>query len=96
MNQYLITAYDHTDEGAFERRLQIRPHHLDGARELKAKGNYVIGASILNEEGKMIGSSMILQFEDGEQLEAWKQNEPYITQNIWESIDIKPVRVADV
>jgi len=96
MNQYLITAYDHTDEGAFERRLQIRPHHLDGARELKAKGNYVVGASILNEEGKMIGSSMILQFEDEEQLDAWKQNEPYITQNIWESIDIKPVRVADV
>lgn len=96
MNQYLITAYDYTDEGAVERRMGVRPHHLDGARELKAKGNYVVGASILNDEGKMIGSSMILQFEDEEQLEAWRQGEPYLTQKIWESVDIKPVRVAEV
>jgi hypothetical protein len=32
MNQYLITAYDHTDEGAFDRRMGVRPHHLDGAK----------------------------------------------------------------
>lgn len=96
MNQYLITAYDYTDEGAFERRMGVRPHHLDGAKDLKAKGNYVIGGAMLNEEGKMIGSTMILQFENDEELEAWKQGEPYITQKIWESVDIKPFKVANV
>jgi uncharacterized protein YciI len=96
MDQYLITAYDYTDEGAFERRMGVRPHHLDGAKELKAKGNYVIGGAMLNEEGKMIGSTMVLQFENDEELEAWKQGEPYITQKIWESVDIKPFKVANV
>src|SRR3954462_10177298 len=96
MNQYLVTAYDYTDEGAFDRRMNVRPHHLDGAKELKEKGNYVIGGAILNEDGKMIGSVMILQFETEEGLEAWKQSEPYITQKIWESVDIKPFRVANV
>jgi uncharacterized protein YciI len=96
MNQYLITAYDHTDEGAFDRRMGVRPHHLDGAKELKAKGNYVLGGAMLNEEGKMIGSTMILQFENEEELEAWQQSEPYITQKIWESVDIKPFKVANV
>ncbi|MGF7077965.1 YciI family protein [Mucilaginibacter sp. UYCu711] len=96
MDQYLITAYDYTDEGAFERRMGVRPHHLDGAKDLKAKGNYVIGGAMLNEEGKMIGSTMILQFENEEELEAWKQGEPYITQKIWESVDIKPFKVANV
>ncbi|HEY9533518.1 MAG TPA: YciI family protein [Mucilaginibacter sp.] len=96
MNQYLITAYDYTDEGAFDRRMGVRPHHLDGARDLKAKGNYVIGGAMINEEGKMIGSVMILQFKNEEELEAWKQGEPYITQKIWESVDIKPFKVADV
>jgi len=95
MNQYLITGYDYTDEGALERRMNIRPHHLDGVRELKAKGNYLIGGAILNDEGKMIGSTMIMQFEDEEQLQAWKQNEPYITQKVWESVDIKPFKVAN-
>jgi len=96
MNQYLVTAYDYTDDGALKRRMDVRPHHLDGAKALKANGNYVVGGAMLNEEGKMMGSIMILQFEDEEQLEAWKQSEIYITQKIWESVDIKPFRVANV
>jgi uncharacterized protein YciI len=96
MDQYLITAYDYTDEGAFDRRMNVRPHHVDGAKDLKATGNFVIGGAMLNDEGKMIGSTMILQFENEEELEAWKQREPYITQKIWESVDIKPFKVANV
>lgn len=96
MNQYLVTAYDYTDDGALKRRMDVRPHHLDGARELKANGNFVVGGAILDDDGKMMGSIMILQFEDEEQLEAWKQSEVYITQKVWESVDIKPFRVAEV
>jgi len=96
MNQYLVTAYDYTDAGALKRRMDVRPHHFDGARELKANGNFVVGGAILDDDGKMVGSIMILQFEDEEQLEAWKQSEVYITQNVWESVDIKPFRVADI
>ena len=96
MNQYLVTAYDYTDNGALKRRMDVRPHHLDGARELKANGNFIVGGAILDDDGKMVGSIMILQFEDEEQLEAWKQSEIYISQNIWESVDIKPFRVAEV
>jgi uncharacterized protein YciI len=94
MNQYLITAYDYTDTEALQRRMNVRPHHLDAGKELKASGNYILGGAILNDESKMIGSVMILQFETEEELEAWKQNEPYITQKIWESVDVKPFRVA--
>lgn len=94
MNQYLITGYDYTDTGALQRRMNVRQHHLDGGKALKASGNYIMGGAILNDEGKMIGSVMILQFETEEELEAWKQNEPYITQKIWESVDVKPFRVA--
>ena len=96
MNQYIVTAYDHTDEGAFERRKGVRPHHLDGAKSLKESGNYVIGGALLNDNGDMIGSVMILQFETDEELEAWKQGDPYVTQKVWETVDVKPFRVANV
>ena len=66
MKQYLITGYDHTDEGALERRMAVRPHHLDGSNELRDNGNYIMGGAILNDEGKMIGSVMVLQFETDE------------------------------
>lgn len=96
MQQYLITAYDFTDAGALERRLQVRPIHLDGARKLKANGNFVIGGAMLNEDGKMIGSTMVVQFETEAELEAWKREEPYITQGVWDRVEIKPFKVADV
>lgn len=96
MNQYIVTGYDYTDEGALQRRMDIRPHHLDGVRDLIAKGNYHTGGAILNDNGKMIGSVMILQFETEEELEAWKLGEIYITKKIWESVDIKPFKLAQV
>jgi uncharacterized protein len=96
MNQYLITAYDGTDENALERRMNVRPFHLEGAKKLKEDGNFIIGGAILNEEGKMIGSTMILQFEHQSDLQNWIDNEPYIQQKVWEKFQVKPFRVANV
>lgn len=96
MNQYLVTAYDYSNDGALQHRMSVRPHHLDGVKELKANGNYVIGGAILNDEGNMIGSVMIVQFETDEELQAWQLREPYISQKVWETVDIKPFRVAAV
>jgi len=96
MNQYLVTGYDYTDEGALERRMAVRPHHLDNAKVFKEKGNYITGGAILDDNGKMIGSAMILQFENEEELEAWKKGEPYISQKIWETVDVKPFKLATI
>lgn len=96
MNQYVITAYDFTNANALERRMAARPLHFDKARELKAKNRFIKGGAILNNEGKMIGSVMLMQFEDEQDLENWKQNEPYIIHKVWETVDIKPFKVADV
>lgn len=96
MNQYLITGYDYTDADALQRRMNVRPHHLDEAKDLKANGNLVLSGAILNDDRKMIGTVMIVQFETEEELQAWQQKEPYITQKIWETFDVKPYKVADV
>src|ERR1700712_3401187 len=96
MNQYIVTGYDYTDAGALKRRMNVRPHHIDNLKVLKETGNYIIGGALLNEEGQMKGSVMIMQFETEEALDAWKQSEPYITQGIWESVDVKPFKVATV
>ncbi|PWK78694.1 hypothetical protein LX99_01142 [Mucilaginibacter oryzae] len=94
MKQYLITAYDYTDAEALNRRMAARPHHIEGVKALKESGNFIAAGAMLNEEGNMIGSTMMLQFETDEALEAWKQNDPYTTQHVWESIDVKPFKVA--
>lgn len=96
MKQYIITAFDFTDDGALERRLKVRPNHLAIAKKLKENGNFVLGGAMLNDKGKMIGSTMILQFETTVEFEAWQENEPYVTQKIWDKVEIKPFKVADV
>lgn len=96
MKQYLITAFDYTDADALQRRLNVRPSHLEGVKRLKISGNFVLGGAMLNDEGNMIGSTMIVQFEDKEQLEQWKQNDPYVTGQVWDRVEVKPFKVADV
>ena len=96
MPQYLIHAYDGTDETALDRRMAARPMHLAGAKKLKDTGNFVIGGAILSDEGKMIGSVMILDFETQAEFEEWYQTEPYITNGVWQNIEVKPFRVATV
>lgn len=94
--QYIVTGYDFTDEGAIQRRVNVRPHHLDFARATKAAGNLISAAAILNDEGHAVGSVMFLQFETDEELNAWKNNEPYVSQGVWETVDVKPARVAEL
>jgi uncharacterized protein YciI len=96
MKQYLVTGTDFKDDGALERRLSVRQDHLNGVKALKATGNFVVGGAMLNEEGKMIGSTMIVQFETEEALNAWKEKEIYILGKVWETVDIQPFKVADV
>ena len=96
MNQYLITAFDGTNENALDHRIDVRPYHLEGVKKMKENGNFIIGGAILNDDGKMIGSTMILQFEDSQELQNWIDSEPYIQQKVWEKFDVKPFRVANV
>ena len=93
---YVVHAYDYSDEQAPERRLTARPLHLDRARALKASGNFVLGGALLSPDERMIGSMMVVDFDDEPQLRAWLDTDPYVTGRVWEKIDVKPFRQADV
>ena len=96
MKQYLIIANDGKDDEALDRRKEVRPLHLAGAKKLKEKNNFVIGGAMLDDDGNMRGSIMIVQFETQDDFQNWYNNEPYITQGVWKTIEVKQFRVADV
>lgn len=93
---YIVHAYDHTDAGALDRRLSVRPSHLDYVRELKDKGQFRLGGALLDTDGRMIGSMLLLDLETEAQLETYLKSDPYIVQGIWDKIDVKPFRQAEV
>ena len=94
--QYVIHAYDYTGSDALSRRMAARPAHLDYARQLKEKGQFLLGGALLNADGTMIGSMLVLDMETEDQLTEYLQTDPYIVQGIWEKIDVKPFRPAQV
>jgi uncharacterized protein YciI len=59
---------------------------------IKTRKNFIIGGAMLNDEGKMIGSMMVVQFETKEQLQQWLDTEPYIAGKVWQNIDIRPFK----
>lgn len=92
--QFMIVAYDGTDEGALNRRLAVRDSHIAGAIELKNKGNLIAGGAILDDTGRMIGSTTYVEFESRVELDAWLERDPYVTGDVWRDITITPIRLA--
>jgi uncharacterized protein YciI len=94
--QYVIHAYDHPDADALDRRMAVRPAHLDYVRQLKTEGKFLLGGALLDADGRMIGSMLMLNLESDEQLTAYLNTDPYIIQGVWDKIDVKPFRQAEV
>lgn len=93
---YIIHAYDHTDPDALDRRMAARPAHFNYVQQLKAKDQFVLGGALLDPDGKMIGSMLMLNLETEDQLNEYLKNDPYIVQGVWDTIDVKPFRQANV
>ena len=96
MPQYLIIAEDGHDENALERRMTARPSHLENATRLKASNQFIIGGAVLNDQEKMTGSVMIMDFESEQELHKWLEEEPYVNGDVWKKITVKRFKVADV
>lgn len=92
--QFVVTAYDGTDEGATARRMSQRDAHIEGAEALLGTGNIIAGGAILNEADEMIGSTVYVEFNSRETLDEWLSNDPYVTGNVWQDITVQPIRLA--
>jgi uncharacterized protein YciI len=92
--QFLVVAKDGTDEGALERRHRTRPTHLDSIGPLVESGNVLVGGAMLNDAGDMIGSMLLVEFPDREGVDEWLFGDPYVTDGVWQDIEVHPFRTA--
>jgi len=91
--QFVVIAYDYK-KGGLKRRLKIRSKHIGLGDKMKAEGNYLMGAAILDKQNKMIGSIMILEYPSRKELDTWLKVEPYVTDKVWEKIEIRPCKIG--
>ena len=88
--QFIIKAYD--GEGMLDKRMEVRPRHLEGMAKL---GKQIICAGgLLDEEGRMKGSALVVEFPDRASLDEYLANEPYVVEGVWQKIVVEPMNVV--
>jgi uncharacterized protein YciI len=66
---------------------------ITALEDLVAARKIIYGAAILDDNEKMIGSMLVGDFDSREDLDAYLKEEPYVTGNVWDKIDVRPCRV---
>lgn len=88
--QFIIKAYD--GAGMLDKRMEVRPRHLEG---MKTLGKQVICAGgLLDDEGRMKGSALVMEFPDRAALDAYLAAEPYVTEGVWQRVEVEIMNVV--
>ncbi|KIP08665.1 hypothetical protein PHLGIDRAFT_104012 [Phlebiopsis gigantea 11061_1 CR5-6] len=99
---YLAFMPDYTDEDAFERRLAVRPKHLENSKLVRERGLLKLGGPLISpetyrsEQKKLIGSAGLYEAESIEEIRKVIEEDIYYTSGVWdkEKIVILPWSAA--
>ena len=88
--QFIIKAYD--GPNMLDKRMEVRPRHLVGMAKL---GKQIICAGgLLDEQGKMKGSALVMEFPDRAALDEYLAGEPYVVEGVWQKIEVEILNVV--
>ena len=90
MKQFVIKAYD--SEGKLDKRMEVRPRHFEGMEKMKE--HILCAGGMLDKDGKMMGSLLIMEFESRDQLDEYLSKEPYVVEHVWERIEVEQMNVV--
>ena len=88
--QFLIKAYD--GPNMLEKRMEVRPRHLEGMSRLSE--HIICAGGLLDEEGKMKGLALIMDFDSRSELDIYLASEPYVLENVWQKIEVESMNVV--
>ena len=88
--QFVITAYD--GEGMLAKRMEVRPLHLEGMERLKE--HLVCAGGLLDDEGKLKGSVLVMEFQNREEVDEYLASEIYVREHVWEKITVERMNVV--
>ena len=93
---YAIISQD--VENSLEKRLSVRPAHVERLQELKEQGRLILAGphpAIDNYEpgpAGFTGSLIVAEFESLEAAQSWADEDPYITAGVYDSVIVKPFK----
>lgn len=91
---YIVLAHDGTDPEAPARRQRVRERHLEAAAPAVASGMLQLGGAILDADGGMIGSMLMVEAESEADVRAFVERDVYTREGVWRSVSIYPFKRA--
>ncbi len=88
--QFVITAHD--GEGMYEKRMSIRSQHLENMERIKE--HVVCAGGLVDEDGLLAGSVLVLEYDSRDQLDEYLANEPYIREQVWADVQVEQMNVV--
>jgi uncharacterized protein len=96
MPLFVVTCTD--QEGTVEQRLATRPEHLARLQQLDDEGRLIVAGAMpkdpSNPQAGFYGSTIIVDFDSREALDAWLAEEPFLREGVYSNIDVKPFNKA--
>jgi uncharacterized protein len=91
---YLVIAKDGTDLEAPARRQAVRAEHLEKVKPLVDSGFVLLGGAVLNKDGSMAGSVVVLEATSEEEVWAFLKQDVYSKGNVWQHFEVYPFKLA--
>ena len=60
------------------------------------KGKVICAGGLLDDEGIIKGSALIMDFESRDLLKEYLRTEPYILEHVWEKVEVEPMNAVIV
>lgn len=92
---FALIAKDNTTPGTLDRRKAVREAHLALMLELKERGIFRYGGALLDAEGNMAGSMLILDYANEDEIRAdYLAREPYVSNDVWGQVEIRGFAIS--
>ena len=91
----MVLAWDHDGELGVDRRDAARAAHTQSIKALWEQGSVVLGAGILDDDGVVRGSLVVVEYPSRDDVDRYLESEPFVSQAVWDRIEVHPVFVPD-
>jgi len=94
MNAYMILGTDAAD--SLPKRRAARPAHLDRLNALRDAGRLLLAGPLPAVDSPdpgpagFTGSLIVAEFASQEAARSWAEADPYVTQGVFASVDVRP------
>ncbi|EEO07246.1 YciI family protein [Vibrio cholerae] len=93
---YVIFAQD--VENSLEKRLSVRPKHLERLQQLQDEGRLLTAGPMLAIDSEnpgqagFTGSTVIAEFASLVEAQAWADADPYVAAGVYANVIVKPFK----